>query len=53
MSQDDIYGVAALIRYHHGRYDGLGFPDDLAGDTISIAANILGVVDAFLQRGEK
>ena len=48
MSQDDMYGVAALIRSHHERYDGLGFPDGLAGDTISIAASILGVVEAFL-----
>lgn len=48
MSQDDMYGVAALIRSHHERYDGLGFPDGLAGDAISIAASILMVVEAFL-----
>jgi response regulator RpfG family c-di-GMP phosphodiesterase len=48
LSQDDMYGVAALIRSHHERYDGLGFPDGLAGDAISIAASILVVVEAFL-----
>jgi response regulator RpfG family c-di-GMP phosphodiesterase len=48
MSQDDMYGVAALIRSHHERYDGLGFPDGLAGDAISTAASILMVVEAYL-----
>jgi response regulator RpfG family c-di-GMP phosphodiesterase len=48
MSQDDMYGVAALIRSHHERYDGLGFPDGLAGEAISTAASILMVVEAYL-----
>lgn len=48
MSQEDMYGVAALIRSHHERFDGQGFPDGLAGDAISIGASILMVAEAFL-----
>ena len=48
LSQDDMHGVAALIRSHHERYDGLGFPDGLSGDAISLPTSILVVVEAFL-----
>ncbi len=48
MSQDDMQGVASLIRSHHERYDGRGFPDGLSGDAISTAAGILIVVEAYL-----
>lgn len=48
LSQDDMSGVAALIRSHHERHDGRGFPDGLAGSAISPAASILIVVEAFM-----
>jgi HD-GYP domain-containing protein (c-di-GMP phosphodiesterase class II) len=35
------------VRHHHERYDGLGYPDGLAGDDIPLAARILAVADAF------
>ena len=34
-------------KYHHERYDGTGYPDGLAGNTIPLIARILAVCDAF------
>lgn len=48
ISQDDMQGVAALIRSHHERYDGYGFPDGLRGEQLSIPAHILIVAEAYL-----
>jgi diguanylate cyclase (GGDEF)-like protein/putative nucleotidyltransferase with HDIG domain len=39
--------VAALIRSHHERWDGNGYPDGLRGAEIPIGARILAVVDYF------
>ncbi len=36
-----------LIRYHHERYDGDGYPDGLKGDDIPLGARLLAVADAF------
>jgi putative two-component system response regulator len=36
-----------MIRHHHERYDGSGYPDRLAGDAIPFGARIMGVADAF------
>jgi response regulator RpfG family c-di-GMP phosphodiesterase len=47
ISQDDMQGVAALIRSHHERYDGQGFPDGLGGTQLPIAAHILIVAEAY------
>ena len=35
------------IRAHHERWDGLGYPDRLAGENIPFEARVLAVVDAF------
>jgi putative two-component system response regulator len=35
------------IRHHHERWDGNGFPDRLAGESIPVIARILAIVDAF------
>jgi HD-GYP domain-containing protein (c-di-GMP phosphodiesterase class II) len=39
--------VAQVVRHHHERYDGSGYPDGLKGDAIPIAARIVAVVDAY------
>jgi diguanylate cyclase (GGDEF)-like protein len=36
-----------LIRHHHERWDGKGYPDGLAGNEIPYGARIVGLVDAF------
>ena len=39
--------VRPIVRHHHERYDGSGYPDGLAGDAIPLLAQIMGVVDVF------
>ncbi|MDH5768720.1 MAG: response regulator, partial [Nitrospirota bacterium] len=39
--------ILPAIRYHHERWDGLGFPDGLTGEDIPIMARILSIVDSF------
>jgi hypothetical protein len=39
--------VAEIIRHHHERLDGKGYPDRLAGEQISIEARILMMAEAF------
>jgi HD-GYP domain-containing protein (c-di-GMP phosphodiesterase class II)/DNA-binding response OmpR family regulator len=39
--------VRAAVRHHHERWDGAGYPDALAGETIPLLARILAVVDSF------
>ena len=36
-----------LVRHHHERLDGMGYPDGLRGDEISIGARIVAVADSF------
>ncbi|MEN6627110.1 MAG: HD domain-containing phosphohydrolase [Candidatus Sumerlaeia bacterium] len=39
--------VARIIRHHHERLDGSGYPDRLKGDQISIEAKVLMMAEAF------
>ncbi len=36
-----------MIRHHHERYDGSGYPDGLAGERIPLEARIISIPDAF------
>jgi putative two-component system response regulator len=36
-----------IIRYHHERWDGHGYPDGLAGEAIPLGARIVAVADSF------
>lgn len=39
--------VGPIVRHHHERYDGGGYPDGLAGEAIPIGARIIAIVDAY------
>jgi putative nucleotidyltransferase with HDIG domain len=39
--------IKEMIRHHHERYDGMGYPDKLDHTSVSFEAYILGVADAF------
>lgn len=54
MPLEDMQPVAALIRAHHERHDGQGFPDKRAGHDIPLGARILAIVDTFddMQTGQ-
>lgn len=39
--------VVPMIRHHHERWDGRGYPDGLAGEQIPLLARIVAVADAF------
>jgi len=41
------YPVAPIVRAHHERWDGSGYPDGLAGENIPIGARILTAVDCL------
>jgi putative nucleotidyltransferase with HDIG domain len=42
-----IAHIAPIVRAHHERIDGTGYPDALLGDAIPIEARIVAVADAF------
>ena len=39
--------ITAMIRHHHERLDGAGYPDGLAGEAIPLGARIIAVADTF------
>jgi len=39
--------VISMIRHHHERWDGKGYPDSLAGEQIPVLARVVAVADAF------
>jgi diguanylate cyclase (GGDEF)-like protein/putative nucleotidyltransferase with HDIG domain len=41
------YPVVPVVRYHHERWDGGGYPEGLKGEEIPLTARILSVVDCF------
>ena len=45
ISEDHFYADGA--RFHHERYDGKGYPNGLAGESIPEIARIIGVADAY------
>ena len=48
---DDESGVGEVIRAHHERYDGEGYPDGLAGEAIPWAARCLAVAVGYVESG--
>jgi putative nucleotidyltransferase with HDIG domain len=43
----DLESVVPIVRSHHERWDGQGYPDGLRGEHISYLARIVAVADAF------
>jgi putative nucleotidyltransferase with HDIG domain len=44
---DDYSEIADIVRSHHERIDGMGYPDGVHGDEIPLLARIIGVADAY------
>ena len=39
--------VVPIVRHHHERFDGGGYPDGISGETIPLVARVVSVADAF------
>jgi len=49
LSEVSFFGeLAEVVRCHHERYDGQGYPRGVSGEKIPIAARILSVLDAYV-----
>jgi putative two-component system response regulator len=46
-SVDFLSGIGPIVRHHHERWDGRGYPDGLAGDAIPLHARIVMLSDAI------
>jgi putative two-component system response regulator len=46
-SMQTLAGVRPIIRHHHERFDGSGYPDGLQGQAIPLGARIMAVVDVY------
>jgi HD-GYP domain-containing protein (c-di-GMP phosphodiesterase class II) len=44
---DDYTEIARIVRHHHERVDGLGYPDRLVGPDIPLLSRIITVADAY------
>jgi putative nucleotidyltransferase with HDIG domain len=44
---DDYGEIAAIVRHHHERMDGLGYPDRLEGTEIPLLSRVISVADAY------
>ncbi|MCP4041154.1 MAG: HD domain-containing protein, partial [Gammaproteobacteria bacterium] len=44
---EPLHDVGLLIRAHHERFDGKGYPDGLKGDEIPLGARVLAVTDSY------
>jgi putative two-component system response regulator len=44
---NSLSAILPVIKYHHERWDGEGFPDGLKGEQIPVMVRILSIVDTF------
>jgi putative nucleotidyltransferase with HDIG domain len=44
---EDYTEIASVVRHHHERVDGNGYPDRLEGDEIPLLARVIAVADAY------
>jgi diguanylate cyclase (GGDEF)-like protein/putative nucleotidyltransferase with HDIG domain len=46
-SVEPLRELAAIVRHHHERFDGAGYPDGLGGDLVPLSSYIVAAADAF------
>lgn len=46
-SSKDLCNIADMIRHHHERWDGRGYPDGLSRENIPLLSRVISVVDSF------
>ncbi len=44
---DGLQAASILVKHHHERFDGKGYPDGLSGDNIPTGSKIIAVAEAF------
>ena len=44
---DGLEDIVPIVRHHHERYDGTGYPDKIKGENIEYLARILALADSF------
>jgi hypothetical protein len=44
---DFPYPVAPLVKHHHERFDGSGYPDRLSGESIPLGSRIIAIAEAY------
>ena len=44
---EELSEVASIVRHHHERYDGRGYPDGLKGEAIPFFSRLLAIIDAY------
>jgi HD-GYP domain-containing protein (c-di-GMP phosphodiesterase class II) len=44
---EDYAEIAKIVRHHHERIDGMGYPDGIGGDEIPLISKIISVADAY------
>lgn len=44
---DDYSEIAEIVRHHHERVDGNGYPDGIAGDGVPLISRVIAVADAY------
>jgi HD-GYP domain-containing protein (c-di-GMP phosphodiesterase class II) len=47
MGSARLAGIQLVVRHHHERLDGSGYPDGLEGDAVPVGARLLAVADAY------
>jgi len=44
---DDYGQIAEIVRHHHERFDGQGYPDHISGERIPLLSRVIAVADAY------
>ncbi len=44
---EDYAEIARIVRHHHERIDGMGYPDGISGDAIPLISKIIAVADSY------